>query len=286
MILSGGKTLEIRKWKPEKLPLPDLLIIQNSKRLSSGGISEDPNGEAVALVDVESVGEWKEEELGAACGESWESGWLAWKITNVRPVKIEGLIPAKLRIYEVEALVKNESRTTVLIGGVEKRKIVIVDYDDHWPQKYEEHAKVILSALKDRLLMIEHVGSTSVPGLAAKPIIDIDVIVEDSSDEPAYLPLLEAAGYELRVREPDWHGHRMMRTPELDVHIHIFSPECPEVKRHLLFRNRLRKDGDDRQLYESTKRNLANQSWGDMNSYAEAKSEVVERIILNARKSA
>lgn len=133
----------------------------------------------------------------------------------------------KIKIYEVEVSMIGESQKTALIGGVEKREIVIVDYDGSWPQKYEEHAKAIRNVLLDRLLMIEHVGSTSVPGLAAKPIIDIDVIVADSSDEAAYLPLLEAAGYELRVREPDWHEHRMMRTPGLDVPYPYFFTGLP-----------------------------------------------------------
>ena len=136
---------------------------------------------------------------------------------------------------------ESDLRETVLIGGPEKREIVIVAYDFSWPEKFEEHARKIRGALGEKAISIEHVGSTSVPELAAKPIIDIDLVVEDSSDEPSYLPALEAAGYVLRVREPDWHEHRMMRTPELDVHIHIFSPDAPELERHLRFRDRLRK---------------------------------------------
>src|SRR5262245_33053008 len=102
----------------------------------------------------------------------------------------------------------------VLIGGVEKRPIVIVDYDPLWPEKFRGHAARLARALGTEARMIEHVGSTAVPGLAAKAIIDIVVAVGDSSDEGAYLPALVAAGYVLRVREPDWHEHRMLRTPE------------------------------------------------------------------------
>jgi GrpB-like predicted nucleotidyltransferase (UPF0157 family) len=141
----------------------------------------------------------------------------------------------------------------VLIGGIEKRVIRIVDYDPFWPTKFKEHSAIIENALKDKALSIDHVGSTSVPMLAAKPIIDIVVIVKDSSDEAAYLPALLEVGYVLRVREPDWHQHRMLRTPELDVHIHIFSPGCVEVERQLTFRERLRRNVDDRMLYESVK---------------------------------
>src|SRR6187399_1476847 len=128
----------------------------------------------------------------------------------------------------------------VLIGGIEKRKIVVVDYDPRWPAQFQQHAGIISRALGDQALAIEHVGSTSVPGLAAKPIIDIDILVEDSSDEATYLPALVQAGYVLRVREPDWHQHRMFRTPALDVHVHIFSKGCVEYTRHVAFRDRLR----------------------------------------------
>jgi GrpB-like predicted nucleotidyltransferase (UPF0157 family) len=174
----------------------------------------------------------------------------------------------------------------VLIGGIEKREIVIVDYDPCWPRQFRNHAEILASALGRGALAIEHVGSTSVPGLAAKPIIDIDVLVEDSSEEATYLPALIQAGYVLRVREPDWHQHRMFRTPELDAHIHIFSPGCVEVTRHLAFRDRLRRNVEDRLLYESVKRKLAAEDWPDMNAYARAKSEVVEEIIARALREA
>jgi len=174
----------------------------------------------------------------------------------------------------------------VLIGGIEKREIVIVDYDPRWPREFRRHAEILACALGRRALAIEHVGSTSVPGLAAKPIIDIDVLVEDSSEEATYLPALVQAGYVLRVREPDWHQHRMFRTPERDAHLHIFSPGCVEVTRHLAFRDRLRRNVEDRLLYESVKRKLATEDWPDMNAYARAKSEVVEEIIARALREA
>lgn len=104
-------------------------------------------------------------------------------------------------------------------------------------------------------------------------------MVADSADESTYLPQLEAAGYLLRVREPDWNEHRMFRTPEKDVHIHIYSVGCPEIQRYLTFRDRLRRNAEDRNLYGKTKRELAAQDWSDMNAYADAKTEVVENII-------
>src|SRR5215213_3867268 len=166
----------------------------------------------------------------------------------------------------------------VLIGGIEKRQIVIIDYDPRWPEQFQEHAEILSRALGSTALDIEHVGSTSVPELPAKPIIDIDVVVEDSGDEASYLPAVVQAGYVLRVREPDWHRHRMFRTPELDVHVHVFARGCVEFERHLLFRDHLRKCEEDRRLYASVKRKLAEEDWSDMNAYARAKSDVVEAI--------
>jgi GrpB-like predicted nucleotidyltransferase (UPF0157 family) len=172
----------------------------------------------------------------------------------------------------------------ILIGGNEKREIVIVDYDPHWPEKFQEHARIIERALGKNALAIEHVGSTSVPKLAAKPIIDILVVVKDSALEGSYLPALMEAGYVLRVREPDWHQHRMFRTPGRDVHVHIFSAGCVEIRRVLAFRDRLKSSAEDRSLYESVKRTLAKEDWPDMNAYAQAKSDVVEQIIIRASR--
>lgn len=177
----------------------------------------------------------------------------------------------------------DELLKTWLIGGVEKREIRVVDYDPDWPKKFEMHAGIIADALGDSALRVEHIGSTSVPGLAAKPVIDILVVVPNSADESAYLPQLEAAGYVLRVREPDWNEHRMFRTLGKDVHIHVYSADCPEIERNLTFRDRLRRNVDDRRRYEQTKRELAAKEWSDMNAYADAKTEVVESILAACR---
>jgi hypothetical protein len=121
------------------------------------------------------------------------------------------------------------SDESCLIGGIEQREIVIVDYDPAWPSLYKRHAGVIGDALGGTLLRIEYIGSTFVPGLAAKPIIDILAVVPDSADESSYVPQLEAAGYVLRVREPDFYEHRMLRTAARDVHVHVYSPGTPEI---------------------------------------------------------
>jgi len=178
----------------------------------------------------------------------------------------------------------NEEETkTGLIGGIERRAIEIVDHEPRWREIFATHARIIAAALGDAALRVEHIGSTSVPGLAAKPIVDMLLVVADSANEASYLPGLEAAGYVLRVREPGFHEHRMFRTPARDVHIHVFSPGSPEIERYLTFRDRLRRSSRDRQLYEETKRRLAAQPWPDMNAYADAKTQVVEGIIAAAR---
>jgi len=175
-----------------------------------------------------------------------------------------------------------EGEPVTLFGGIEQREIRIVAYDPEWPRTYELHADRIRRALGESLLLIEHIGSTSVPGLGAKPIIDILVVVPDSSDEASYVPHLEATGYQLRVREPDFHEHRMLRTPERDVHIHVFPEEAPEIERYLAFRDRLRTRPEERTRYEQVKRELAKRSWPHMNAYADAKGDVVESIIRAA----
>ena len=118
--------------------------------------------------------------------------------------------------------------------------IVILDYDPEWPVLFAEEAARIRAALGDIAVRIEHAGSTAVPGLAAKPIIDIVLVVADSADEPTYLGPLVSAGYELRVREPCWYEHRMFSGPKNIVNLHVFSSGCSEVDRMLLLRNWLR----------------------------------------------
>jgi GrpB-like predicted nucleotidyltransferase (UPF0157 family) len=163
-----------------------------------------------------------------------------------------------------------------LIGGNERRTIVLVDYDPSWLVRFQEERAKIATALGMEAIRIEHIGSTAVPGLAAKPIIDVLVTLADIEDEPRYLPALQRAGYVLRVREP---GHRMLRTPELDVHVHILPNGDPAVTAYLAFRNQLRSSIADRDLYAATKRQLAQQDWPTMDHYADAKSDVILQIL-------
>lgn len=171
--------------------------------------------------------------------------------------------------------------TVEIVGGTEKRELVLVDHDPRWREEYAEHERRIRTALGPVAVQVEHIGSTSVPGLAAKPIIDVLVTVDDLTAEEDYLDQLLGAGYELRVREP---GHRLVRTPARDVHVHVLAEGAEAAEDYLLFRDRLRSDPADRALYERTKRALVEQDWPDMNAYADAKTEVVTEILDRARR--
>ena len=113
----------------------------------------------------------------------------------------------------------------------------------------------------------------SVPGVLA---------VADSSDEASYVPALEAAGYVLRIREPDWYEHRLFKGPDTNINLHVFSQGCEEIDVMLAFRDHLRTDEADRELYERTKRELAARDWEYVQDYADAKTEVVKQIVARA----
>lgn len=177
---------------------------------------------------------------------------------------------------------REASLDRILVGGREKRPIVIADYDPEWPRRFEREAARIRGALGPAALRVEHIGSTSVPGLAAKAVVDVLVGVEDPEDDGLLVPRLESVGYVLRVREP---GHRMFRTPARDVHVHVWADSDPEVARHLQFRDRLRTCAEDRRAYERLKRSLAGRDWDEMNDYADAKSDLIEAILRHGGAS-
>ncbi|NHD16449.1 MULTISPECIES: GrpB family protein [unclassified Actinopolyspora] len=166
-----------------------------------------------------------------------------------------------------------------LIGGVEQRDIRIVEYDPAWPERFRAEHERIATALGTTARRIEHVGSTAVPGLAAKPVVDIGVSVPDVTAEATYLGPLQRAGYRLRVREP---GHRMLRTPARDVHVHVYDVGSDWERQHLLFRDWLRRDESDRARYARLKCELAGREWTDMNAYAAAKGPLIGEILARA----
>jgi GrpB-like predicted nucleotidyltransferase (UPF0157 family) len=165
---------------------------------------------------------------------------------------------------------------------VHNAPVELVNYDAEWPELFMREAERVREVLGDRVLMLEHVGSTSVPGLAAKPIIDMILAVADSADEPAYVPAMESAGYVLHIREPEWHQHRLFKGPDTNINLHVYSFGCPEIDKMLMFRDWLRSNDTDRELYERTKRELAKQTWKYVQNYADAKTSVVEEIVARA----
>lgn len=162
-------------------------------------------------------------------------------------------------------------------------KVEIVDYDLDWPQQFARLAAHVRNVLGPLLLLVEHVGSTAVPGLAAKPIIDINIVVPNSREEHAYAPKLHGAGYTLKVREPNWLEHRMFERKAARANLHVFSSGCPEVERMRLFRDWLCHNSEDRALYMKVKRRLAAQDWIRIQDYADAKQDVIARIMTRAR---
>jgi GrpB-like predicted nucleotidyltransferase (UPF0157 family) len=182
-----------------------------------------------------------------------------------------------------EPLSEEEIRAAA-IGDLEPTNapIELVEYDPEWPRLFEREAARVRAALGERALRIEHAGSTSVPGLPAKPIVDVVLVVPDSSDEGAYVPALDAAGYRLTIREPGWFEHRVFKGPDTNINMHVFSDACEEVERMLAFRDHLRRDDADRELYLRTKRELAGRRWRYVQNYADAKSAVVAEILERA----
>jgi GrpB-like predicted nucleotidyltransferase (UPF0157 family) len=180
--------------------------------------------------------------------------------------------------------VNEEQLRAVTVGELTLRNapVQLDEYDPRWPLQYRQAAAMIRRALGDRVLQLEHVGSTSVPGLAAKPRIDIVLAVADSADESAYVPPLEGVGYTMRIREPDWWEHRMLNGYHPPQNLHVYTVGCPELTRMIGFRDWLRSHNDDRQRYEDAKRTLAARTWKYMQNYADAKTEVVEEIIQRA----
>lgn len=189
-----------------------------------------------------------------------------------------------MRSIKANTVSRDEYMSSVTIGPRRRvdGPVYLADYDPDWPVLHEREAARVRELLGDRVRLLEHVGSTSVPGLPAKPIIDMLLAVADSADEPAYVPSMEAGGYAVRIREPDWHEHRVFKGPDTDINLHTFSEGSSEIARMLAFRDRLRTHDDERERYLATKRELAARHWVYIQDYADAKGEVVEGIIERA----
>lgn len=170
----------------------------------------------------------------------------------------------------------------VLVHGQQPTRVHLVDYDQDWPRRFDVERARIVDVLGDRALDVHHVGSTAVPGLAAKDRVDVCLVVADPDDEAAYLPDLLNAGYALHVVEP---GHRCLvraDSREPATNLHVYGEGDDAVERYLRFRDQLRRDASDRQRYEDLKRALSEHEWPDVNYYAEAKGELIRQIIARA----
>lgn len=158
----------------------------------------------------------------------------------------------------------------------------VVPFDPAWADRYEKVRRLLIGALPGRVLRVDHVGSTAVPGLAAKPILDVDLTVEDSSDEASYLPALEAAGFRLIARDSAWEEHRCLTYADPNSNVHVFSPGAIEPQRHLLFRDWLRRDDHDRERYGALKLFLAGRGFDADTDYNGRKAALVYEIYEHA----
>jgi GrpB-like predicted nucleotidyltransferase (UPF0157 family) len=157
--------------------------------------------------------------------------------------------------------------------------IRIVDYDRRWPRKFEQWYDVLVSCLGAIAVRIEHVGSTSVPGLAAKPIVDVQVSVTDLDDESRYVSALEGIGVQLRSRD-DWHRYfRPFPGHPRGVHIHVCEVGSKWEREHVLFRDYLRADEAARDKYASAKRAAAAVWADDGIAYTDAKTTVILELL-------
>lgn len=174
-------------------------------------------------------------------------------------------------------------------GYVPLPGIEVAEPDPGWGRDFDGIAARIREALGWRAIVIEHIGSTSVPGLPAKPVIDVDLVVADPDNESAYVPALEAAGFVLVIREPWWHGHRVVRGANPLSNVHVFGHDSPEVAKHRIFRDWLRGNPEERARYAQIKREAAeaaNAAGEHVMEYNARKERVLRMIYRRAFEAA
>ena len=170
-------------------------------------------------------------------------------------------------------------------GAAPATGIELTNPDPEWPRRYDDLAGRIRAALGWRMLQLEHVGSTAVPGLAAKPVIDIDLTVADPDREQDYIPALETMGFQLVIREPWSYGHRALVTDEPRCNLHVFGFDSPEPVRHRIFRDWLRGNPAERDRYAAAKlqaASAANAAREHVMQYNARKQQVIREIYHRA----
>jgi GrpB-like predicted nucleotidyltransferase (UPF0157 family) len=176
-----------------------------------------------------------------------------------------------------------DSGEVVMFGEPSGESVTLV-VSDVWPARFEELRKVIVSALGDTAVRVDHVGSTAVPGIPAKPIVDIQVSVPDVEDEDAYGPALERLGWSMRSREP---GHRYFRTPkgaQPRIQVHVCEVGGEWEREHLLFRDYLRAHPERASAYGEVKRHFGERYRDDRLAYTEAKTPFIRTTLAIAER--
>jgi GrpB-like predicted nucleotidyltransferase (UPF0157 family) len=168
-----------------------------------------------------------------------------------------------------------------------KNPVLLVDPDPTWPQHFTRLKSLIQSVLGSKALAITHVGSTSIPNMPAKPVIDVDLTVEDILDEKSYVAPLESVGFLFLQRCPEWYEHRFFgcSAPPIAVNLHVWGPECPESTRHVIFKEWLLKAEGEREVYARVKREAARDArreGEDVMGYNLRKEGVVREIYERA----
>lgn len=158
--------------------------------------------------------------------------------------------------------------------------IAVVDYDPHWPALFETLRAEVAGAIGDLALAIEHVGSTAVPGLAAKPIIDIDVLLRSASDLSVCIERLAALGYEHRGDLGIPEREAFATPPGRPAHhLYVCPPESREFRRHVAVRDYLRTHPSDASAYGELKRSLAVRYRDERSAYNDGKQEFIESLL-------
>jgi GrpB-like predicted nucleotidyltransferase (UPF0157 family) len=173
--------------------------------------------------------------------------------------RLEGIEISEQLNHELNALAVELGRTPLMemLGEADGEPVKLVDYDPAWPERFTELRERLAGALGPAALRIDHMGSTSVPGLGAKPVIDIQLSVADVEDEASYRPAIEGLVWPLRLREPERRFFRPPAGRPREVHVHVCTAGSRWEREHLLFRDYLRAHPERAAGYEAVKRGIA-----------------------------